>query len=44
MLSLLNALEQKVLDTLPGIETENDLIDYKNTILGKNGELTVILK
>jgi hypothetical protein len=44
MLSSLNTLEQRVIDTLSQIDTEEALIEYKNTILGKTGELTVILK
>ena len=44
MLSLLNALEQRVIDTLSQIDSEESLVEYKNTILGKTGELTVILK
>lgn len=44
MLSSLNALEQRVIDTLSQLDTEEALIEYKNTILGKTGELTVILK
>ena len=44
MLSLLQDLESRVLSTLPTITTEESLIEYKNTILGKSWELTVILK
>ena len=44
MLSLLNSLEQRVIDTLSQIDSEESLVEYKNTILGKTGELTVILK
>ncbi|MBP9812803.1 phenylalanine--tRNA ligase subunit alpha [Candidatus Gracilibacteria bacterium] len=44
MLSLLNDLESRVLHALPLIQSEEALIDYKNTIVGKDGELTKILK
>ncbi len=44
MLIELNSLEQRILDTLPQIMSEDSLIEYKNTILGKTGELTIILK
>ncbi len=44
MLNSLNHLEQRVTDTLSQIDSEESLIEYKNTILGKTGELTVILK
>ena len=44
MIHSLNSLEQRVIDTLSQITTEESLIEYKNSILGKTGELTVILK
>lgn len=44
MLKKLQELESHVFATLPNIHTEEALIEYKNTILGKTGELTVILK
>lgn len=44
MLNQLQNLESRVFATLPNIHTEEALIEYKNTILGKTGELTVILK
>lgn len=44
MIDQLNNLESRVLSTLVNIKTEDALIEYKNTILGKSGELTVILK
>ncbi len=44
MLIQLHELESRVFATLPNITTEESLIEYKNTILGKTGELTVILK
>jgi hypothetical protein len=44
MLSLLNDLESRVLHSLPLIKNEESLIEYKNTIIGKDGELTKILK
>lgn len=44
MLTLLQDLESRVLHALPLIQTEEALIEYKNTIIGKDGELTKILK
>jgi phenylalanyl-tRNA synthetase alpha chain len=44
MIEQLNSLESRVLSTLVNITTEESLIEYKNTILGKTWELTVILK
>ena len=44
MIEQLNSLESRVFVTLVNIVTEESLIEYKNTILGKSGELTVILK
>jgi phenylalanyl-tRNA synthetase alpha chain len=44
MLSLLQDLESRVIHALPFIESEEALIEYKNTIVGKDGELTKILK
>lgn len=44
MLNSLNHLEQRVIDNLSQIDSEESLVEYKNTILGKTGELTVILK
>jgi phenylalanyl-tRNA synthetase alpha chain len=44
MIEQLNNLESRVLSTLVNITTEESLIEYKNTILGKSGELTVVLK
>ena len=44
MLITLQDLESRTLSTLVNISTEESLIEYKNTILGKSGELTVILK
>lgn len=44
MLSLLNELESRVLHALPQITSEESLTEYKNTVIGKNGELTKILK
>lgn len=40
----LQNLEQSALAGLENVTSENELIDYKNTILGKNGSLTHILK
>ncbi|GAB0174447.1 MAG: phenylalanine--tRNA ligase subunit alpha [Candidatus Altimarinota bacterium] len=44
MLTLLQDLESRVLHALPLIQNEESLIEYKNTIVGKDGELTKILK
>lgn len=44
MLNQLNTLESQSLATIPTISDESALIDYKNTLLGKTGALTVILK
>lgn len=44
MINQLNTLESRALTTLPTIKNEDTLIEYKNTLLGKTGELTVILK
>ena len=44
MLTTLQELESRALSTLPNIDTEEALIEYKNTILGKTWELTNILK
>ncbi len=40
----LKNLEEQAISGLANISSENELIDYKNTILGKNGSLTIILK
>ncbi len=44
MINQLNTLESRALATLPTIESEEALILYKNTLLWKTGELTMILK
>lgn len=44
MIDQLKNLESRVLKSLPSIQTEEALIEYKNTIIGKSGELTTILK
>lgn len=44
MTNLLNQLEHRVIHALPLILDEDALIEYKNTIIGKDGELTKILK
>lgn len=44
MLEELLQLQSQVLVHLPTITDEEALVDYKNTIIGKNGSLTVILK
>jgi hypothetical protein len=44
MLSLLQTIQSSTLEYLPSLQTEEALIEYKNSILGKSGELTTILK
>jgi hypothetical protein len=44
MLSRLQTLQSSALEHLPSLQTEDALIEYKNSILGKTGELTLILK
>ncbi len=44
MLTQLKTLESSALHTIPLLETEEALIDYKNSLLGKTWELTNILK
>jgi phenylalanyl-tRNA synthetase alpha chain len=44
MLNQLTLLQTQILEKLPSLTTEIELLDYKNSIFGKNGELTVILK
>ncbi len=44
MLQKLQQLQSTVLEHLPSISTEDALVEYKNSILGKTGELTLILK
>ncbi len=44
MIAQLNKLQESVLDHLPSLTTEDALIEYRNGILGKTGELTTILK
>ncbi len=44
MLEKLQSLKDTTLAWLPKIENEEELVEYKNTILGKTGELTLILK
>jgi phenylalanyl-tRNA synthetase alpha chain len=44
MLNKLQQLQSTALEHLPSLQTEEALIEYKNSILGKTGELTIILK
>lgn len=44
MLQKLQQLQSTVLEQLSSLQTEESLIEYKNSILGKTGELTIILK
>jgi phenylalanyl-tRNA synthetase alpha chain len=44
MISTLQSLKDRVLAKLPTIDQDEILVAYKNSILGKNGELTEVLK
>lgn len=44
MLSKLESLQSSVFSHLPTLTNEESLVEYRNEILGKNGELTTILK
>lgn len=44
MKTKLQNLEIEAISGLQNITSETELIDYKNTILGKKGSLTEILK
>jgi phenylalanyl-tRNA synthetase alpha chain len=44
MIETLKSLQELTLKHLPTLNSEEDLLDYKNSILGKAGSLTVILK
>lgn len=44
MLNQLETIQSSILSYLPELKTENELTEYRNQILGKNGELTTILK
>ena len=44
MLQKLTQLQSTTLEHLPTLQTEDALIEYKNSILGKSWELTLILK
>ena len=44
MLQKLQQLQSTTLEHLPSLQTEDALIEYKNSILGKTWELTIILK
>ena len=44
MIQQIQTLQTQVLAHLPNITDESTLIDYRNAILGKSGELTTILK
>ena len=44
MLQQLQQLQSTVLEKLSSLQTEESLIEYKNSILWKTGELTMILK
>lgn len=44
MLQTLQTLEQSVLNHIPSLASENELVDYRNSVTGKNGSLTELLK
>ncbi len=44
MLTLLKNLEIQTLEELPAVKTEQGLYDFRNSVLGKSGSLTSILK
>lgn len=44
MIHSLTELQKRILEHLPSLKNEWELIEYRNAILGKSGELTVILK
>lgn len=44
MLAQIQSLQSRVLDNLSNLKDEESLIQYRNDILGKSGELTSILK
>jgi phenylalanyl-tRNA synthetase alpha chain len=44
MIVQLNTLQESVLEHLPALRTEEELIEYRNNILWKTWELTTILK
>lgn len=44
MKTQLSQLAKEIADSLPNYHNETELFEYKNTILGKNGSLTTILK
>jgi phenylalanyl-tRNA synthetase alpha chain len=44
MLAQIISLQSRVLGRLPQITTEEELIEYRSSILGKSGELTLILR
>jgi hypothetical protein len=44
MINQLLELESRAFSIIPTLANEETLIEYKNTLLGKTGELTQILK
>jgi phenylalanyl-tRNA synthetase alpha chain len=44
MLSQLTSLESEVLAKIPALKTEQEVYDFRNSVVGKNGSLTAILK
>jgi|GEM_PF-5839437 hypothetical protein len=44
MIETLKSLQEITLKHLPSLTKEEELVEYKNSILGKTGSLTVILK
>jgi len=44
MLQKITALESEILSKIQALVSEDELIAYRNAVLGKNGSLTELLK
>lgn len=44
MLDTLKSLEAETLAQIPGLKSEQEVYDFRNSVLGKNGSLTGVLK
>lgn len=44
MLDTLKSLEAEALAQIPGLKSEQEVYDFRNSVLGKNGSLTGVLK
>ncbi len=44
MIETLKHLEQEALAQIPNLKTEQEVYDFRNSVLGKNGSLTAVLK